>query len=73
MSDLEFKLDMDHIDRQGDKKYFIAVRQALKHTKKVNWRKCKLRYVKNKIKELETTTKSRGGRLRARQDTTEYE
>ena len=59
----QVKDHIDPIDQAEDQKQLIMIRQFLKKAKIIKWRKAKLRWVIKLIKSLETTTKSRGGRL----------
>ena len=59
----EFKLMIDVYDQEEDMKALIRFRQTFKKNLDIKWRKAKLRWVIKLIKSLETTTKSRGGRL----------
>lgn len=59
----QFKEYVDPWDQMEAQKKLIDIRQTIKKSKKVKWRAAKLRWVIKIIKSLETTTKSRGGRL----------
>ena len=63
MSLSDFKVMIDVYDQEEDMKALIGFRQMLKKNHSIKWRKAKLRWVIKLIKSLETTTKSRGGRL----------
>ena len=73
MNVTEFKEYMDTLDQQENQKAMITIRQHLKKDKNVKWRKGKLRWVKQLIKSLETTTKSRGGRVEKGEESENYQ
>ena len=59
----EFKKRLDTLDKREDQKALIFIRQVIKKSKKVKYRKKKLAWVIQLIKDLEFTKKSRGYRI----------